>query len=75
MAAIESASAELQRRDPHSGSALAAALPRIKRDDIVGTMIRSGDSIRFNQTYVLSLSADQLLDHMWQLAASLQGPY
>jgi hypothetical protein len=69
------ARAELQRREPHLGSALVTAFPRVKRDDIVGTMIRSGDSIRFNRTYVLSLSPEQLLEHMWQIAASLQSPY
>jgi hypothetical protein len=74
-AAIGIARAELQRREPYLGTALTAALPRLRRDDIVGTMIRSGDSIRFNRTYVLSLSPEQLLDHMWQIAASLQSPY
>ena len=75
VAAIGMASAELLRREPHLGSALTAALPRLRRDDVVGTMIRSGDSIRFNRTYVLSLSPEQLLDHIWQIAASLQSPY
>jgi hypothetical protein len=75
VAAIGAAGAELQRREPGLGNVLAEALPRIQRDDIVGTMIRSGDSIRFNRTYVLSLSPDQLLDHMWQIAVSLQSPY
>jgi hypothetical protein len=73
--AIKSASVELERRDPHLGSALAAAFPKIERDDIVGTMIRSGDSIRFNRAYVLSLNREQLFDHIWQIAASLQSPY
>jgi len=73
--AIGMASAELQRREPHLGGALTTALPRLRRDDVVGTMIRSGDSIRYNRTYVLSLSPEQLIDHMWQIAASLQSPY
>ena len=34
-------------------------------------MIRSG-KIGFNRTYVLSLNPEQLVDHMWQLAVSLQ---
>ena len=63
--AIKAAREELRRREPHLGAALVAAFPRTRRDDIVGTMIRSGDSIRFNRTYVLSLTRDQLLDHMW----------
>ena len=75
VAAIGAAGAELQHREPGLGNALAAALPRIQQDDIVGTMIRSGDSIRFNRTYVLSLSPEQLLDHVWQIAVSLQSPY
>lgn len=74
-AAIRMASAELQRREPHLGSALTTALPRLRRDDVVGTIIRSGDGIRFNRTYVLSLSSEQLFDHVWQIAASLQSPY
>jgi len=47
----------------------------MRRDDLVGTMIRSGDSICFNRTYVLSLGPEQLLDHLWQLAVSLETPY
>jgi hypothetical protein len=73
--AIKVARDELRQREPSLGDALIAAFPRTRRDDVVGTMIRSGDSIRFNRTYVLSLSRDQLLDHMWQLAVSLQSPY
>lgn len=72
---LEAVRDELLHREPNLGGALAAALPRIYRDDAVGTMIRSGNSIRFNQTYVLSLSPQQLLDHMWQLAVSLHSPY
>lgn len=72
---LEAARDELLHREPSLGGALAAALPRIYRDDAVGTMIRSGNSIRFNQTYVLSLSPQQLLDHFWQLAVSLHSPY
>lgn len=75
VAAIGAAGVELQDREPGLGNVLAEALPRIQRDDIVGTMIRSGNSIRFNRTYVLSLSPEQLLDHMWQIAVSLQSPY
>lgn len=73
--ALMAARAELVRREPSLGGVLAAALPRARRDDVVGTMIRSGDSIFFNRAYVLSLSREQLLDHMWQLAASLESPY
>jgi hypothetical protein len=75
VAAIGAAGAELRRREPQLGDALTEALPRIQRDDIVGTMIRSANGIRFNRTYVLSLSPEQLLDHMWQIAVSLQSPY
>ncbi|HEU0217675.1 MAG TPA: hypothetical protein VFQ90_13530 [Stellaceae bacterium] len=75
VAAIGAAGAELRRREPHLGDALTEALPRLQQDDTVGTMIRSGDGIRFNRTYVLSLSPEQLLDHMWQIAVSLQSPY
>ena len=73
--ALKAARAELLRREPGLGGVFAAAIPRMHRDDVVGTMIRSGDSIRFNQAYVLSLSPEQLFDHMWQLAVSLQSPY
>lgn len=70
--AIRVARNELRRRDPHLGAALAMAFPRACRDDSVGTMIRSGNTIRFNRAYVLSLNREQLVDHMWQLAVSLQ---
>ena len=72
---LRTARDELLRREPGLGIALVAAFPRMYRDDAVGTVIRSGDSIRFNRTYVLSLSQEQLLDHMWQLAVSLQSRY
>jgi hypothetical protein len=72
---LKSARDELLRREPGLGIALVAAFSRMYRDDAVGTVIRSGDSIRFNRTYVLSLSREELLDHMWQLAVSLQSRY
>jgi hypothetical protein len=59
--AIKAAREELCQCKPGLGAALVAAVPRTRRD--VGTMIRCGDSIRFNRTYVLSLSRDQLFDH------------
>lgn len=75
IAALEAARAQLLHCEPGLADLLAAAFPRMRRNDVVGTMIRSGDSICFNRTYVLSLSPEQLLDHLWQLAVSLETPY
>lgn len=73
--AMRAAQNELRKRDPHLAADLDAAFPLTYRDDTVGTMIRHGSTIRFNRTYVLSLTHDQLVDHLWQLAATLQTVY
>lgn len=72
--AIRAARAELLRREPELGTTLALTLPRLRRDDLVGTMVRSANAIRFNPKYVMSLTQSQLLNHIWQLAVSLQTP-
>jgi hypothetical protein len=72
--AIRIARAELLRREPALGEALAARLPHLRRDDLIGTIARADNAIRYNAQYVTSLSASQLLEHLWQLAASLESP-
>jgi hypothetical protein len=60
------------RREPELGAVLYGRLPALRRDDMIGTIARSADAIKFNQAYVMCLSQDELLHHIWQLAISLE---
>jgi hypothetical protein len=75
IAAITAARGEVSRSEPDLGLALSREISDVRRDDIVGTMIRDGDTIWFNQAYVMSLSPSELQHHLWQVAVSLAGPW
>ena len=73
---IEAAKFEIARQDPELSQLLASKVPSLYRDDSVGTIIWSDldSAIRYNRTYVMSLSPVELADHVWQLAIALVGP-
>jgi hypothetical protein len=73
---IEAAKFEIARQDPGLGQLLAGKVPSLYRDDSVGTIIWSvsDSAIRYNRSYVMSLSPAELADHVWQLAIALDGP-
>lgn len=70
---IAEARLELSRLHPEMGARLLRALPRIEHDDAVGTLIASGDAIRFNRAYVVSLPPGQLFNHILELALAIPG--
>ena len=73
---IEAAKSEIARQDPELGQLLASKVPSLYRDDTVGTIVwsDSDSAIRYNRSYVMSLSPAKLANHVWQLAIALEGP-
>lgn len=72
--AILAARARLVAARPELGHRLIRELPRVERDDTVGSLTGTSGCIRFNRSYVASLTPGQLVDHLTQLALALGDP-